>query len=338
MKRTLIAAALSTLAVGAAHADLTIYGLLDGSLGKSIGDDQKLEADGVTPRNKERINIHSGGDGGSSEGNSTTRFGLKGTTDVGSGIKANFKLESSGITSGGDVNTPFFGRAAWGGFSGNFGEIRLGRQDNIAFQTFIGLDYNGASNGISSAQYSGAGRWLLLGRQSRSVQYLTPQIGPVKGQLGVQFHDSGTPGGKDVLSGAATYSAAGATVAAAFQTKATSASKDYYGIQGEYDFGVAKFTVGYHDQDTQGRGFTFGGNVTLAGANFGAIYYKETNVTKGSAFELFVNKEVLKNTYAYAEIGVADKKSSGPSGGTGNGLNGGSGKGTGFAIGAIYTF
>jgi predicted porin len=334
MKKSLIPAAVLLSLASAAHADLTIYGLLDGSLGKAIADDQQLAPDGVTPKAKTRTNFHAGGDGGNGEGNSTSRFGLKGSSDVGSGIKANFKLESNGITSNGNVNDTFFGRAAWFGFSGGFGEVRFGKQDNVPFQSFIGLDYNGASNGISSAQYSNAGRWLLLGRQARSLQYLSPAIGPVKGQLGLQLKDD-TPGAKDVGSGSITFSAAGATVAAAFQTKGTtdttaSNHEDYYGIQGEYDFGLGKVTLGYHDQKTEGKGFTAGLNFTVADINFGGLYYKETNRTKGAAYELYVNKEVLKGTYAYAEVGIADKNAEGPGGGYG--------KGTGFAVGLIYTF
>jgi len=338
MKKSLLTAAALLSLAGAAHADFTLYGLLDASVGKSISDDQKLmwetDANGdrtgnVIDKAKTRANFHSGGDDGSGQGNSTSRFGLKGSTDVGSGIKANFKLESNGITSGGAVNDPFFGRQAWVGLSGGFGEFRFGRQDSVPFQTFIDFDYNGASNGISSAQYSNAGRWLLLGRQDRSLQYLTPSLGPVKGQLGIQLKDD-TPGAKDVVSGAATFAAAGVSAAVSFQTKPAEGANDYYGIAGAYDFGIGKVTLGYHDQKTDGKGFTVGAQFTVADINLGGIYYKETNLSKGSSFELFVNKEVLKGTYAYAEVGVADKNAQGPSAGIG--------KGTGFAVGLIYTF
>jgi len=87
---------------------------------------------------------------------------------------------------------------------------------------------------------------------------------------------------------------------------------------------MAKFTVGYHDAKSI-KGYTFGAQTTLAGTNLGVIYGKETELIQGSAFDLYDNKEVLKNTYAYAEIGIADKKTSG-------------GKGTGYAVDVIYAF
>ncbi|ASM78117.1 hypothetical protein VITFI_CDS2339 [Vitreoscilla filiformis] len=85
MKKALIPAALLLSLAGAAHAELALYGLIDLSYGKNgyVGD--------------QKADFHSGGDDGSSQGNSTSRFGLKGSTDIGSGLKANFRLESNGI-------------------------------------------------------------------------------------------------------------------------------------------------------------------------------------------------------------------------------------------------
>ncbi|MDP3037825.1 MAG: porin, partial [Rhodocyclaceae bacterium] len=74
-------------AMGTAHAELAVYGLVDISYGKNIADDAANKS----------ARLHSGGDDGSSQGNSTTRVGLKGSTDIGSGLKANFKLETAGI-------------------------------------------------------------------------------------------------------------------------------------------------------------------------------------------------------------------------------------------------
>lgn len=161
MKKTVISAAILMASAGAAQAQLSLYGLIDASYGKSLYSDiMGLKAD-----------FHSGGDNGSSEGNSTTRVGIKGAVDVGSGVKANFRFETGGITSDGEVNPggAFFNRQAWFGFSGSFGEVRLGRQDSVSFQTMIDYDFNGASNGVSALGYTAVGPWLP-GRQSRSLQ------------------------------------------------------------------------------------------------------------------------------------------------------------------------
>ncbi|CAD5374579.1 Outer membrane protein (Porin) [Rubrivivax sp. A210] len=320
MKRTLIAAALSTLFVGAVHAEYSIYGLLDASIGKSIPDDMT----------DKRVNFHSGGDSDSGQGNSTTRIGVKGSTDVGSGIKMNFKLETGGIGADGAITSAvLFNRQAWLGASGSFGEVRFGRQDSVPFQALIDYDYNGFSNGVTAIGYAGV-PWAA-GRQSRSLQYISPTVGGLKGQLGLQLKDSDrtVTNSKDVVSGALTYTAGGLSGSVAFQSKDVSGGNNYFGAAVGYDFGMAKVSVGYHDVKDV-KGISLAAQTTVAGFNLGAIYATQTtdktDDAKGQAIELYVNKEVLKNTYAYFELGNADTKVAGAK------------KGTGYALGVIYVF
>ncbi len=112
MKKNLIAAAALFAFAGAASAQVSVYGLVDMCYGKGIA------ADWVG----DKADLHSGGDNFSSECNSTTRVGVKGSADVGSGIKANFKFETAGITSNGHgrhewlrpfLQPPGLGRLLW---------------------------------------------------------------------------------------------------------------------------------------------------------------------------------------------------------------------------------
>ena len=78
MIKKLIPAAVLLSLFGAAQAEVSIYGLVDASYGKNeIGVSTETKA-----------TFHSGGDNSSSKGNSTTRIGLKGSTEVSKGIKA----------------------------------------------------------------------------------------------------------------------------------------------------------------------------------------------------------------------------------------------------------
>lgn len=310
MKKLIPAALLLTLA-GAAHAEMTLYGLIDMSYGKSVASDAAGD----------KSDFHSGGDNGSGEGNSTSRIGLKGSTDVGQGIKANFNLQSNGITSNGDIPAPFFNRQAWLGFSGSFGEVRLGKQDSVVFQTMIDYDFNGASNGVSALGYAATGPWLP-GRQDRSLQYISPAMSGVTVRLGFQ-PEGNVAGAKTHISAGATYAAGPLSVSAAVESKRTTDGANFGSIAASYDFGVAKAMVGYTDGATDVKGISLGVVAPVAGMNVGAMYGNNSD-TKGTAYELFVNKEVLKNVYAYGEIGVSDKKT---------GV-----KGTGFALGVIYAF
>ena len=324
MKKLIPAAVLMTL-VGAAQADVTLYGLIDMSYGKNqIAFPNQTE------------DFFSGGDNGGAggnQGNSTSKFGLKGSTDVGSGIKANFQLESSGIRSDGgigakDNSTPFFGRAAWVGFSGSFGEVRLGRQDDVIFQTVIGYDANGASNAASAWGWAGTGI-LGVGRQDRSLQYFTPVMGGFKAHVSLQPKGH-VAGAKDTFGAAVTYAGGPVSVSVAGQSATVEGGTDVGLIVGSYDMGFAKVTLGYADAGKNNKGPSFGIVAPIAGVNVG-VQISQNDVSGGStATEFFVNKEIFKGTYAYLDIASVDKLAK--VSGTGTETRGA------YAVGVIYTF
>lgn len=110
MKST-IAAALAVLAIPSfAQSNVTLYGVMDMFY---------QNANGVNSLSR----VQSGGLAGS-------RFGLRGTEDLGGGLRANFTLEGGinaddGTSGQGGV---LFGRQAHVGLSGAFGSVSLGRQ------------------------------------------------------------------------------------------------------------------------------------------------------------------------------------------------------------------
>lgn len=59
---------------------------------------------------------------------SGSRWGLMGSEDLGGGLKLNFDLEQGfGIDTGNQTAGQSFSRQAWVGFSGGFGEVRIGK-------------------------------------------------------------------------------------------------------------------------------------------------------------------------------------------------------------------
>jgi predicted porin len=311
MKKQLIAAAALTAMAGAAQAQMTLYGLIDMCYGKSLVSDLvDLKAD-----------VHSGGDNGNSECNSTTRFGLKGSYEVAKGVKANFKLESGGITSTGRVNgtsedsNAFFARQMWAGFSGDFGEVRVGRQDSVPFQMMGDFDFNGQSNGVSAGAYSGIGSWNT-GRQSRSIQYIAPTTGGLTAHFGLRPKGNSQYGDKDQFSASVKWGAGPVLVGVAYESKIDSAAKDFKSIAGSYDFGPAKVMASYTDAGKAadgggGKGYMLGVVAPVAGFTVGAHYANNTDSDlKIKSWELFANKEIFKNTYGYIEAG--DWKFDGP--------------------------
>ena len=306
--------------------------MIDASYGKSFADADA----GVA------ANFHSGGDG--NQGNSATKVGLKGSTEVAKGIKANFQLETAGITTEGKVGTEgyyddvintnvagtaFFDRAAWVGFSGSFGEVRLGRQDSVSFQTMVGFDFNGAANMASAQGNAGVATWGP-GRQSRSLQYIAPAMGAFKAQVGFVPEDS-VAATKATTSLGLSYSVGAFAAAVTGESKRTETASNFMSVAASYDFKVAKVMAGYADgssvDSTSGldvvfKGATVGIVAPVAGFNVGLNYSKNTEANK-AATEFFVNREIFKNTSAYADFANVDA----------NGT-----KSNAYAVGVIYAF
>ena len=291
--KLMIGAAALVLA-GVAQAEVSLYGLVDLSYGKNEFLEPGKKAD-----------FHSGGDLDSSQGNSVTKLGVRVSNEVALGIKMNANFETAGITSDGSVGsagTPFFNRQAWAGVSGAFGEVRLGKQDSVAFQTLIGFDFNGFSNGASAFAYTGVAGYLGAGgRQDRSLQYISPALGDVKIQLGFQ-PEGNVVGAKSNYGLGVSYAKGPLAAAVAFETKRTVTGEDAVGVSASYDFTVVKIMASYADRGLNQTGVGLGVVAPVAGFNVGANYGRNSD-TKNSALELFVNREIFKSTVAYVDVG-----------------------------------
>jgi predicted porin len=115
MKKSLIAlAVLAASGASFAQSSVTIYGLVDAFVGSVHTDN------GAGTETRTTV-LNDGGVGGS-------RFGFKGTEDLGGGLKANFKLEQGfSVDSGSATAGQAFARYSYVGFSGGFGEVKLGK-------------------------------------------------------------------------------------------------------------------------------------------------------------------------------------------------------------------
>ncbi|WP_165794876.1 porin [Solimicrobium silvestre] len=125
MKKSVFATALlGTFGLASAQSTMTIYGILDAG----ISADNSSAAGSVAK-------LESGMESGS-------RFGFKGTEDLGNGLKALFVLEqgialdTGTLTSGGHL----FGRQALVGLGGTFGTVTMGRQYTPIFSAYGSID------------------------------------------------------------------------------------------------------------------------------------------------------------------------------------------------------
>lgn len=139
MKKILIASAITALSASFAHAQssVTLYGTLDAGISYTsnvAGHSQWAAGSGSVEDN---------------------RFGLRGSEDLGHGVKAIFTLEqgfdlSNGKTTAGSM----FSRQAFVGLSNEYGSLTLGRQFDAAQDFLSPLSATGSWGGMNFAHYA----------------------------------------------------------------------------------------------------------------------------------------------------------------------------------------
>jgi len=190
-----------------------------------------------------------------SGGINTSRIGLRGTEDLGDGLKAGFWLESglnadSGTQSDG---TRFWNRRSTVSLLGNFGEVRLGRDFTPTYTGYSDYDPFGDNGVAASSKFdSSLGTARDTGtRADNQIMYLTPgNLGGFYGRAAVASGE-GTAG-KKYVGGRAGYAAGPLDVSAAYgqTTVAPLAGDDKFktaDVGASYDFGVVK-AMGYYTQ------------------------------------------------------------------------------------------
>ncbi|MBU7572303.1 MAG: porin [Hydrogenophaga sp.] len=238
MKKHAIALAALGLVSGyaSAQSSVTLYGVVDVALERVKG------ATSVT-------RVTSGQQQGS-------RWGLRGTEDLGGGLKATFLLES-GFNA--DVGTlgqggRLFGRQGYVGLGGNWGTVRLGRQytpmDDIA--SIIGTKVYDV---VSVVPIIGNGDY---NRVDNAITYVSPTVASTVFQLQYSLgeerasNNASADFGKQVSAhalyaqGPWTLGLSLMQVADADGVLAGKQGKDALLFVGAYDFGPVKLT-GYYD-------------------------------------------------------------------------------------------
>ena len=260
-----------------------------------------------------------------SGGNKDSYFGLRGVEDLGSGLKAQFVLES-GIqadTGNGDSSSGLdFKRRATVGLAGHFGEVNLGRDETAAYKALQGYDvFNHA--GIGGSQSWGIGNNDDK-RKDNLIGYVSPSFGGLTFAANYAFgeQDHSTWKTKAYYDAAVSYAQGpwSATFAAEQQN-----NEDYlganirqraYSVGAGYDFGVAKL-VGVYRQtnnnpeagsDYKNKTYTLGASAPVGAAGLVKASYNryEYGMDKLKADQIALGYEhslskrtALYGTYAF---------------------------------------
>ena len=274
MKKTLIALAALGAMAGVAHAQssVTLYGLVDAYVGQTSRQvDSTIVASRVAKLKQNVVN-------GSGQNNS--RWGMRGTEDLGGGMKGLFVLEGGFQPDTGAFATisnqggGLFGRQAWVGLSSGFGTVGLGRQypayDDLRGATNMIYDSNFATTGT----VWGTGLQDYQNRSSNSIKYISPDFAGFSGAVTYGFGENKTQttDAENVASihikyangpllvgfahqrekqvaggvGSSSLFGAGANIGVPAGPAAFNATRKYNLVGASYDFGVAKLTGQYN--------------------------------------------------------------------------------------------
>jgi predicted porin len=322
MKKTLVAlAALAAAGAASAQSTVTLYGVADVWLGSTKT--ETLTGGNLTGTRLTKLD--SGGYNGS-------RFGFRGTEDLGGGLKANFVLEQGiDVDSGGFASNSAgkqFGRQAYVGFSGGFGEVRLGRQ-TTAYDTLRGATNHSfdTSFAVTNSVW-GKGIADFTSRFDNQIAYISPNFSGFSGALTYALGENKdtVPGGTDTTAVHLKYAASPLLVGVAYQKeeRINTGDRTHTLLAGSYDFGMAKVTAGFNraKQDMAGKDneyqlgvdFPVAPNARIA---LGYAYAKKKNAAgaslgKTDGYSLTGYYDLSKRTRLYAGLrNYQDKNAAG---------------------------
>ena len=320
MKKSLIAlAVLAASGAAMAQSSVTLYGVADAFFGST-----KLTVGGVGER---QTVLTSAGINGS-------RWGLKGTEDLGGGLKAVFQFESgfnldTGTSAQGGA---LFGRQAYAGLQGGFGTVSVGRQyaayDDLHGDTNQNYDagtFNAATG--SKGGVSANGMADYTSRLNNSIKYQSPNFGGFSGGVTYSFGENKNTAtnvngdATDVASLQVRYANGPLLVGYAFQQEKQArvgvAGQDknkYNLVGGSYDFGVVKLVASYNTakndtfKDKEGQ---FGVVVPFGAAAVSAGYARSKSdgmgVSRtGNGYSILGTYDLSKRTRLY--VGAVNTK------------------------------
>ncbi|GAB3771789.1 porin [Ramlibacter monticola] len=307
MKKSLIALAVMAAAGAAsAQSSVTLFGIVDATIAYGKGSDGAASKTQLT-----------------NSGYNSSRIGFRGTEDLGGGLAASFWLEGSlgnddgtagqripvgnqnGLQAPNDGAGLVFNRRSTVSLSGNWGEIRMGRDYTPTFWNLTIFDPFGTNGtgttltlvapagglGVAANALVPVGTRGVIVRASNDIGYFLPaNLGGIYGQInywmgenlrnanvsGVSSKNDGTGGGVRVGYGAGPFNVAAAWAKTKYDVTAVNGvfggpTGDFttWNIGGQWDFGMAK-VMGHYTADKRGNS-AFNGDTDGKGWLLGAL-------------------------------------------------------------------
>jgi predicted porin len=290
-----IGAALAGGMTATASADVQLYGLLDASI-------NSFDTDGVDFYGGASSAADISGADDINMNTRTSYVGVKGSEDLGNGLKAIFKLEfgvDGGLSEKGGLSN---GRDKWVGVESEFGVVRLGTMAthykdsgqalNVMSDTAFdlrgvsGYDNGFGQLGLMSGLHDGTGE-EGQGRATNTVRFDTQDYNGLSGSVHYTFDGDKTPAGtedEDPWGAGAQYKNGNIYAFGSYITTQAGGDDAAWKVGGSYTMGNAS-VFGQYEQG----GLLFGSPVTALGLTSAQLDTFANDVEPGSSYSDFVS-------------------------------------------------
>jgi len=309
MKKSLIAlAVLAASGAAMAQSSVTLYGIADIWVGSEKNELLDPDTGASTLGTKRVAKINSGGFNGS-------RWGVRGSEDLGGGLSAVFKLEASVGVDTGASNA--FVRQSYVGLEGGFGSLTFG---NVWSATD---DVIGAANGAFDSSFSplysmsGSVHSSYQDRPRNAIKYASPDFGGFTAAV-VYGLDENAAVSEDVVDFNLAYAAGPVGASLAYQVQ--NGAPDDVNLtllNGSYDLGVAKLLASFGQVKAgaaKSNTVQLGVDVPLSSAltlsgSFGQTRDNAANGDgKRDGFGIAAKYSLSKRTFTYAGLVSVNEK------------------------------
>ena len=316
MKKSLIAlAVLATTGAAFAQSSVTLYGTLDVSVGSS-----KIGAPATATSTSQMFS-----------GNlASTRWGVRGSEDLGGGLKAIFALEQGfDVSNGTQAAGSAFDRMSIVGLSGGFGTFKFGRHDtsfddirdmSVSSNIFNAPVFATTEGVVGTSGYLGVGQLADYGdRASNQIRYESPSFGGFSAGFSYGLDEAAAPVKRDVTAFNLRYKAGNLDVGYGYQENANEAAAsnlEYNTLGAAYNFGSFRLSGGWNQAKNKtsrkSDAYSIGAIVPVGALDFTLGYStakaKQGSATfeKGDAFSAAVAYNLSKRTRLYAGLTTGD--------------------------------
>ena len=222
----------------------------------------------------------------------TSRYGFRGTEDLGGGLKASFQLENGFNADNGTLGSTdtAFNRQSWVGLSGGFGQIRLGKADSAYKDAYdMGISFNLFDSEFTPTKvaFEQSGIGGFTSRPNNMIRYDSPSFGGFAGALTYSLDEDAT-NSADLTAFHIRYAGGPLAVALAYQdqdSNTLASQRKYTVLSGTYNLG--SFRVSGQIQNVkQGNGvkdsdYSIGVSIPVGSFDFSLGYADGSTKTNG---------------------------------------------------------